>query len=642
MASIEGFGAGALQGIGNLLSGLTSPLNIATTALTAGSGLAGKAGLEGIAEALSLGSKIAAAPTMAHGAIETLHPDSTMMERGMGLAELAGGGAAMLHSPQGNLKGIASDVVNPIESNIPSIEPNIPKNIDPNFNAGIGDAELAGSVPYEHIDTTTGEITAPNEAGIPSFNRPGHTGETGSLIKMGEATPETVKQKISEGYKFSGLDDEGNFKFDKVDGPTNPPILESEVEGARPTESNSRKHIGSLVDTKKSSVVAETLNFPRAVMASTDMSAPLRQGIGLIHKKQFWTAVPEMFKAWGSEAAFDAIQQSIAEKPLFKDRVINGKAAPSFAKEAGLHLTDLTDLSNREESLMSTWAEKVPGVRASNRAYTAFLNKLRADTFESLVQSGKVFGADANVNTPLARSIADFVNTSTGRGSLGKLEQSAVALNSIFFAPRLIASRLKMLNPHYYITADPFVRREALKSLLAIAGTGNALGQLAKMSGLGSVESNPTSSDFGKIKVGSVRIDPFAGFQQYIVAASRLISGQTKSSTSGHEYKLGEKFGRQTRLDVAGRFAESKLNPALSFATGILRGKDFTGQPFNVPEQVASRFIPIFLQDLKQLATENPNLIPGFDPKAYSNFHPENLPYAVPSWFGMGVQQYGK
>jgi hypothetical protein len=472
----------------------------------------------------------------------------------------------------------------------------------------------------EHVDTTTGEITAPNESGIPSFNRRGQTGETDSLIKMGEATPETVKQKISEGYKFAGLDDEGNFKFDKADGPTNPPILESEVGTNSPTESNSRKHIGSLVDTKKSSVVAETLNFPRAVMASTDMSAPLRQGIGLIHKKQFWTAVPEMFKAWGSEAAFDAIQQSIAEKPLFKDRVINGKVKPSFAKEAGLHLTDLTDLSNREESLMSTWAEKVPGVRASNRAYTAFLNKLRADTFESLVQSGKVFGADANVNTPLARSIADFVNTSTGRGSLGKLEQSAVALNSTFFAPRLIASRLKMLNPHYYITADPFVRREALKSLLAIAGTGNALGQLAKMSGLGSVESNPTSSDFGKIKVGSVRIDPFAGFQQYIVAASRLISGQTKSSTSGHEYKLGEKFGRQTRLDVAGRFAESKLNPALSFATGILRGKDFTGQPFNVPEQVASRFIPIFLQDLKQLATENPNLIPGFDPKAYSNF----------------------
>jgi hypothetical protein len=110
MASIEGFGAGALQGIGNLLSGLTSPLNIATTALTAGSGLAGKAGLEGIAEALSLGSKIAAAPTIAHGAIETLHPDSTMMERGMGLAELAGGGAAMM-MPQGNLKGIASHVL---------------------------------------------------------------------------------------------------------------------------------------------------------------------------------------------------------------------------------------------------------------------------------------------------------------------------------------------------------------------------------------------------------------------------------------------------------------------------------------------------------------------------------------------------
>ena len=76
-------------------------------------------------------------------------------------------------------------------------------------------------------------------------------------------------------------------------------------------------------------------------------------------------------------------------------------------------------------------------MRRSNRAYTAFLNNLRADTFESLIRDTKVFteGSQVNsmnpsiVNIPLARSLADFVNTASGRGSLGKLESSAVALN---------------------------------------------------------------------------------------------------------------------------------------------------------------------------------------------------------------------
>lgn len=462
-----------------------------------------------------------------------------------------------------------------------------------------------------------------------------------------------VNDMLQKGYIFDGLDDKGQFKFKYQSEPTGP--LESTIGETRGSGGNKPPrdgsvvdsegggnggdgHIGPLADVQRPSRTAEALNLPRAIMASMDFSAPLRQGMPLIHKKQFWTSLDDMFKAWGSEGAFREIQKSIAEKPLFKPRVGKGGVQlPSFAEDAGLKLTDLTDLSKREEMLMSTWAEKIPGVRRSNRAYTSFLNKLRADTFEDLINKGKIFGANGETNLPLAREIANFVNTASGRGSLGKLESSAVALNSMFFSPRLIASRLTMLNPNYYIMANPMVRKEALKSLFAVAAVGNTIGELSKMAGA-EVENDPTSSDFRKIKIGDTRIDPFAGFQQYIVAANRLIQGRTKSSTTGQEYNLGEKFGRPTRLDVAGRFAESKLNPVLSFATGMLRGKDFTGQPFNVPEEIASRFVPIFLQDLKQLATENPDLLPL--PENYQNFFPQNLPMALPSMFGMGVQQY--
>jgi hypothetical protein len=228
-----------------------------------------------------------------------------------------------------------------------------------------------------------------------------------------------------------------------------------------------------------------------------------------------------------------------------------------------------------------------------------------------------------------------------------------------------------MMNPMYYLQATPQVRKEALKSLLAIATVGNTTGQLAKMAGA-KVETNPNSADFGKIQFpGGIRIDPYAGFQQYVIAANRILrpegakfgqptntgvipvdmmtgflsagGGQVKSTTSGNVNRYSEhKFGRDTRLDTAGRFAESKLNPVLSFATGIAQGKDFTGQPFNIPEEVVQRFTPIFLQDLKQLLTESPDLVPGIHKKGlgFENLHPGNLPAAIPAWFGMGVQQY--
>ena len=736
----RGFSAGATQSIGDILTSLTSPLNLGTALLSGGTSLAARAGLPAIAKVLNLGIKAGGAGMGLHGLGEIISPESSLGERGFGVAEIAGGLAGIRSKvPQigKSITNITNEMIdsakpiapmstlNPIlKPKMSSIQPTkitLPRDLQgakPRFNIGQNSYEpkfesdidralyiiAQKNLSKRHNDylnfvmkhTGLNEIEAINEGikiksilknqlkgqepgqikissiynkslvtpitstsisdNITSIPVEKQSLPIGTTIYLKQPTVVNVKKAREAGYKFVEVMDDGRFRMDKVDEGITQPILETEIGQTRPTRKQSLikppnmdlplnelplEHIGPATKPPtKLSIAAETMNFPRAVMASNDFSAPLRQGLPLIHKKQFWTSLDDMFKSWGSENAFRAVQESIFEKPLFKSRVgPSGKILPSFAEDAGLKLTDLTNLSSREEALMSTWAEKLPGVRRSNRAYTAFLNKLRADVFEDLVSSSKVFGADAEVNIPLARELANFVNVSSGRGSLGSLEKSAVALNSTFFSPRLIASRLQMLNPHYYIMADPIVRKEALKSLFAVAAVGNTVGQLVKMSGAGTIESNSTSSDFGKIRVGNIRIDPFGGFQQYVVAANRLVQGKTKSSVTGSEYKLGEKFGRPTRLDVIGRFGESKLNPVISFVTGILRGKDFTGQPFNIPEEIASRFVSIFFQDLKQLITGNSNLIPNA--KNYlREFHPENLPFALPSMFGAGIQNY--
>lgn len=635
VARAQGFLGGALEGIGDLVSGITSPLGIASTVIPGGQAVAGARGLTRTAKALNAAGKVVAAPAVAHGGSTILDPDTTWGEKGMGLVEIAGGIAgAKGRTPEGHpLPKVTKE--SPVASKEIKVNP-------PGVQSTVADK-------------------------APAI-------KPGTMATLKAATPERIKEMQAAGWEFAGLTDDGKFRMRMgTKKATEQPVLESEVGGARPTPSGAREHLGELTDVKKNNPYVEAANFPRAVMASFDMSAPLRQGLPLIHKKAFWTSLDDMVKSWGSETAFDAVQASIAERPLFKKRVgPDNKVLPSFAEDAGLKLTDLTDLTSREEAVMSTWAEKIPGVRRSNRAYTAFLNKLRADTFEQLVKDGKIFGADAGVDLPRARALAEFVNYASGRGSLGKAERAAVILNSTFFAPRLIASRLKFLNPTTYVTGDKMARKEAIKSLLALTAAGNTVIQLGKMAGA-EVENDPGSSDFGKLKIGNVRLDPWAGFQQYVVAANRILrpreariesfeggadtgiapidmatgwlgaqGGKFKSSVSGSEYFLGEKYGGSSRLDVAGRFLEGKANPIINFATGLLRGKDLAGQPFNVPEETAKRFVPIFVQDFKELLTENPNLIPGINEEGVGdNIYPENLPAAIPSFFGMGMQRYG-
>ena len=362
----------------------------------------------------------------------------------------------------------------------------------------------------------------------------------------------------------------------------------------------------------------ELANIPRAVMSSFDLSAPFRQGLFLIsHPKRFFGAFPDMFRAFGSEEAFKAIQESIARKPTF-----------DLMRKNRLALTEMGKmLLAREERFMSSWAEKIPlagrAIRASGRAYTGFLNKLRADVFEDLVTQADKLGRDPRNNPKLTKEIANFVNIATGRGDIGKLQAAAVGLNSFFFSPRLMASRLTLLNPLYYIKADPFIRKEALKSLFVLTGTTGTILSLAKMAGA-EVNLDPRSADFAKIKLGNTRIDLLGGFQQYIRSASQFITGTYVSTTTGKETVLGEGYKPLTRLDILLRAVESKEAPVFSFLTDFLRGQDYAGKPLNIPKEVASRFVPMAIGDIVDIYKDDPSL----------------LPVAALGIFGVGLQTY--
>lgn len=361
-------------------------------------------------------------------------------------------------------------------------------------------------------------------------------------------------------------------------------------------------------------ILNETANFTKTMQASIDLSAPLRQALPLTIRKEYWPAFNEMFKYAGSEETYQNLMAALETRPL-----------ANVGRKAGLKLTDIGDkLEQREEAFMSQIAEKyVPGVRGSERAYTGFLNKLRADVFDNMVMESFDMGHDPLSNPRLMKDIASYVNAASGRSSLGKFEKIALEANYVIFSPRLNTSRLTMLNPLYYAKLHPFVRKQALKSLFAVAGLGALFTGIGVLAG-GSTELNPSSSDFGKLRIGNTRIDPFGGFQQYVVAASKLLMNSSKSTVSGKETELGSSFVAPTRLSVLTNFAESKLSPIASFLDTMLKGKDFTGQPANLNKEVISKVAPIMLQDLYMLAKEDPKL----------------LPLALFAGFGMGIQTY--
>ena len=365
----------------------------------------------------------------------------------------------------------------------------------------------------------------------------------------------------------------------------------------------------------------QLFNIPRSLMTSLDMSAPFRQGAFLIGRpKQFFSSFAEMFRVFPSEKAFQELQSEIASRPTYK-----------LMRENKLFLADIDSLlTGREERFMSSWAEKIPLgvgkiVRASGRAYTGFLNKLRADVFDDMLSKAKNVGVDAYNDTGFMSSVADFVNTATGRGSLGSLEMAAKPLNTFLFSPRLLASRLQLLNPQFYAKQDPFVRKEALKSLFSFASLGlTALG-LAKMGGA-KVEADPRNADFGKIKIGNTRVDIWGGFQQPIRLAAQLISGKIVSSTTGQIMTLGEGYKPLTRLDILTRFVEYKESPLISFISDLMRGKTVMGEDIELPKEVLRRLVPMVAQDIKDL---------------YDEWGPKALPAAILPWFGVGLQTYG-
>jgi len=269
-------------------------------------------------------------------------------------------------------------------------------------------------------------------------------------------------------------------------------------------------------------------------------------------------------------------------------------------KKAGLAVATI------EEEFPSGLPEKIPAIgriyKASQDAYTGFIYRQRADVFDKYMEIAERSDIDIDDKAQL-ESIGKLVNSLTGRGALGILEPAGNVINNVFFAPRLFKSHIDVLTAHI---GDPkvsaFAKKQAAANLVKIISGTAAILVIAGAVAPGSVEWDPRSADFGKIKVGNTRFDVTGGMASVVILASRQITNSTKSSTTGLVRKLGTgDFGSSDRLTITYDFFENKLAPLWSVVKSQAIGKDWEGNKPTTLSTMKDLFVPIIVTNYKEL-----------------------------------------
>lgn len=259
---------------------------------------------------------------------------------------------------------------------------------------------------------------------------------------------------------------------------------------------------------------------------------------------------------------------------------------------------------------------------ASQRAFDGYVNSIRVNSFKDMAKSLQNSGYNYEANPEVFEKAADFINTTTGRGSLGAADASSKWLNLVLFAPRKVISEVKLFTPYaflYYAKMPKPVRMRALGNLATFLGTfltTNALLWAASKPDDDDEEEmktwkdfwNTNSSNFLTHKIGDKRVSIAGGAKSMIVFQSRFWNGKFVDQY-GTETELGDRYGKQinTRFDLVTNFIAGKTAPVVN--VGIQKAQERKGLELDNTEVVKNLTVPIWLQDLKDLYKKDPQSV---------------------------------
>lgn len=404
-----------------------------------------------------------------------------------------------------------------------------------------------------------------------------------------------MSQKVTDAQAKQGTD--GTFKseadrlaygYAKVDLGNH--ISELKNAAAKPALFDIAKHPAQSLN--------RAASLSKSIKASLDDSAIFRQG---------WKTLLTNPKIWQKNArqSFVDLVRQVGNKNVMREVNADIASRPNFDKYTKMKLA----IGNIEEEFPTALPEKVPVLgrlyKASESAYTGFLYRQRADIADKMLDIAKKSGVDINDKAQL-QSMGKMINALTGRGDLGRFEgKAADALNNLFFSARFLKGNIDTLTAHQLQKGvTPFVRKQAALNLLKVVSGSAAVMGIANAVKPGSVELDPRSKDFGKIKIGDTRFDVTGGISALATLAGQVLTQQTKSGTTGIISKLNSGYGSQTGVDVINNFFENKLSPAASFVKDMVKQQDFNGNRPTLKGEAANLLIPLPITTYSDLKSD--------------------------------------
>jgi hypothetical protein len=272
-----------------------------------------------------------------------------------------------------------------------------------------------------------------------------------------------------------------------------------------------------------------------------------------------------------------------------------------------------------EEAFPVSYPGRIPLLgrffKAAESAFNGMALIMRADYADRVIARAEKYGKDMS-NPDEARGSGKLVNSMTGRGSIGKLDVIGNEINTAIFSIKFLKSNIDVLTAHIFDpTMGKFEKIEAAKNLAGIVVTTSAILFTANQLFPDSVDWDPRSANFGKIRIGDTRFDVSGGMASIITLASRITptihDGEwgfySKSSTTGKVTKLNSgKWGSMTVMDIINNYWQGKLSPIAGALRDVWKGETFGGQKITPTGLATQLLTPLPIQTFLELKN-NPN-----------------------------------
>ena len=317
-------------------------------------------------------------------------------------------------------------------------------------------------------------------------------------------------------------------------------------------------------------LLSDIAGTAKSIRAAMDNSFIGRQGIkvfylgatgnfgaGKVWMDTFMKSIKTIIGSLSGKPVMDTLRAEILSDPQY-DLMRRAKVATAVA----------------EEEFPVHWPSKIPAIgrlfKASEEAFTASAYYMRYRTAKMYFDIAKKSGVDLNDKNEL-ESIGILVNSLTARGDTGNYGAKDDLINRVFWSPKMIKSNIDVYTAHRFNqNMSKFAHKQAARNLIRIIMGQAAVLFIANMVWPDSVETDPTSSDFGKIKIGNTRFDISGGSMSMFVLALRLAKGEFKAS-SGRTVELDSGgYGGMDSMDLVWNFMENKFSPAANAAKQTL------------------------------------------------------------------------